>query len=76
MGVITPIGQSVADFWLNMKQGKSGVGSLDSFPQNEPHILLPSQIEDFDLKVLIAAQVRGFDSRARLKHFKRGRCRR
>jgi nodulation protein E len=71
MGVITPIGQSVADFWLNMKQGKSGVGSLDSFPQNEPHILLPSQIEDFDLKVLIAAQVRGFDSRARLKHFKR-----
>jgi nodulation protein E len=73
MGVVTPIGQSVADFWLGMKQGKSGVRSLDSFPQNEPHILLPSQIEDFDLKILIAAQVKGFDSRARLKHFERDR---
>jgi nodulation protein E len=71
MGVVTPIGQSVADFWLGMKQGKSGVGSLDSFPQNEPHVLLPSQIEDFDLKILIAAQVKGFDPKARLRHFKR-----
>jgi nodulation protein E len=71
MGVVTPVGQSVADFWLSMKQGSSGVGSLASFPQNEPHILLPSQIENFDLKVLIAAQVKGFDSKARLKHFKR-----
>jgi nodulation protein E len=71
MGVVTPIGHSVADFWLGMKEGKSGVGSLDSFPQNEPHILLPSQIEDFDLKILMAAQVKGFDPKARLRHFKR-----
>jgi nodulation protein E len=71
MGVVTPIGQSVADFWLGLRQGSLGVGSLDAFPQNEPHILLPSQIEDFDLKVRIAAQVKSFDSRARLKHFKR-----
>jgi nodulation protein E len=71
MGVVTPIGQTVAEFWLGLKQGRSGVGPLDSFPQNEPHILLPSQIEGFDLKILIAAQVKGFDPKARLKHFKR-----
>lgn len=73
MGVVTPIGQSVADFWLAMKQGKSAVGSLDSFPQNEPHTLLPCQIKDFDLRILIAAQIKGFDPKARLKHFKRDR---
>jgi nodulation protein E len=73
MGVVTPIGQSVTDFWLAMKRGKSGVGSLDSFPQNESDILLPSQIKDFDLRILIAAQIKGFDSNARLKHFKRDR---
>src|SRR5262245_19203183 len=71
LGVVTSIGQNVSEFWLGLKQGRLGVGPLDSFPQNEPHILLPSQIEDFDLKVLIAAQVKGFDSKARLKHFKR-----
>jgi nodulation protein E len=71
MGVVTPIGQTVADFWAGLKQGKSGVGSLDRFPQNEPHVLLPSQIKDFDLKILIAAQIKGFEPKARLKHFKR-----
>ena len=71
MGVVTPIGQTVADFWLGLKQGRSGVGPLDSFPQNEPHILLPCQIEDFGLKIEIAAQVKRFDARARLGHFKR-----
>jgi nodulation protein E len=71
MGVVTPIGQTAADFWLGLKEGKSGVGPLDRFPQNEPHILLPSQIEGFDLKILIAAQVKSFDPKARLGHFKR-----
>lgn len=71
MGVVTPIGQTVADFWAGMKQAKSGVGPIESFPQNDPHILLPSQIKDFELNVLIAAQIKGFDKQARLKHFKR-----
>jgi nodulation protein E len=71
MGVVTPIGQTVADFWAGMKQGKSGVGPIESFPQNDPHILFLSQIEDFELNVLIAAQIKGFDKQVRLKHFKR-----
>jgi nodulation protein E len=47
------------------------VGSIESFPQNDLHILLPSQIENFELSVLIAAQVKGFDKQARLTHFRR-----
>jgi nodulation protein E len=71
MGVVSPIGQTVADFWAGLTQGKSGVGPIESFPQNDPHILLPSQIKDFHLDVLIAAQIKGFDKQARLRHFKR-----
>jgi nodulation protein E len=71
MGVVTPIGQTVADFWAGMKQAKSGVERIESFPQNDPHILRLCQIKDFGLNVLIAAQVKDFDKHARLKYFKR-----
>jgi nodulation protein E len=71
MGVVSPIGQTVAEFWAGIKQAKSGVGPIDSFPQNDPHILRSCQIKDFKLNVLIAAQVKGFDKHVRLKDFKR-----
>jgi nodulation protein E len=58
MGVVTPIGTTVPDFWAACKRGQSGVGPLDGFPLE-------------DLKILIAAQIRDFDHKARLKHFRR-----
>jgi nodulation protein E len=58
MGVVTPIGTTVADFWNSCKEGRSGVGPLGGFPLE-------------DLKILIAAQIKDFDHKARLKHFKR-----
>lgn len=58
LGVVTPIGLNVAEFWDSMKQSKSGVGELGGFPLE-------------DLKILIAAQIKNFDHKARLKHFSR-----
>ena len=58
MGVVTAIGQTVPEFWSGMLAGKSGVGKLEGFPLD-------------DLKILIAAQIRGFDPKTRLKNFKR-----
>ena len=58
MGVVTPIGLTVAEFWASMKAGKCGVTALGGFPLE-------------DLKILIAAQIKDFDPKARLKHFKR-----
>jgi nodulation protein E len=58
MGVVTPIGTTVADFWASCREGRSGVGPLGGFPLE-------------DLKILIAAQIKEFDHRARLKHFAR-----
>ena len=57
-GVITPIGLTVDDFWNSMKAGKCGVSELGGFPLD-------------DLKILIAAQIKDFDPKARLKHFQR-----
>lgn len=60
MGVVTPIGTTVDEFWAGLKEGKSGVSELEGFPLE-------------DLKILIAAQIKNFDHKARLKHFKRDR---
>ena len=55
---MTSIGQTVPEFWAAAKAGKCGVSALEGFPLE-------------DLKILIAAQIKGFDPKARLKHFKR-----
>jgi nodulation protein E len=58
MGVVTPIGLTVPDFWSSIKAGTCGVGELGGFPVD-------------DLKILIAAQVKDLDHKSRLRHFKR-----
>ncbi|WP_333793970.1 beta-ketoacyl-[acyl-carrier-protein] synthase family protein [Hyphomicrobium sp.] len=58
LGVVTPIGLNVGDFWESLKQGKSGVSELGGFPLD-------------DLKILIAAQIKDFDPKVQLKNYKR-----
>jgi len=58
MGVITPIGQTVADFWNGLKNGQSGIGPVEG-------------VELYNLSVRIAGQIKEFDPRARLKHWQR-----
>ena len=58
MGAVTPIGLTVPDFWASIKAGKCGVSELGGFPID-------------DLKILIAAQIKEVDHKARLRHFKR-----
>lgn len=60
MGAVTPIGTTVDEFWASLRVGKSGVSELGGFPLE-------------DLKILIAAQIKDLDHKARLKHFKRDR---
>ena len=58
MGAVTPIGTTVADFWAGCRRAQVGVGELTGFPVE-------------DLKILIAAQVKDFDPKVRLKDFRR-----
>lgn len=57
-GAVTPIGETVDELWAGIKAVKSGVSPLEGFPLE-------------DLKINIAAQIKNFDHRSRLKHTKR-----
>ena len=51
MGTISPIGNTVADFWSSLVEGKSGLNFIQGF-------------DDVDLPVRIVAQVKDFDPAA------------
>ena len=50
MGALSPLGNTVAETWEGMKNGRSGIGRIES---------LGDQIADFPVQ--IAGEVRGFD---------------
>jgi nodulation protein E len=60
LGAVTPIGNTVPDFWGAMRRAEVGVGPLD-LPGDDHH----------DLKIQIAAQVKDFDAKGRLRGFTR-----
>jgi nodulation protein E len=60
IGVVTPIGLNVDEFWASLQEGKSGVSELGGFPID-------------DLKILIAAQIKNYEPKVRLKGYKRDR---
>ena len=55
MGVITPIGVSVEEFWSNLVAGVSGIGLISSFDASR-------------LQVKIAGEVKGFEPRCYMPH--------
>jgi nodulation protein E len=60
LGAVTSIGNTVPDFWDAMRRAQVGVGPLE-LPGDDHH----------DLKIQIAAQVKDFDAKGRLRNFKR-----
>jgi nodulation protein E len=58
MGVVTPIGLNVDDFWQSLRESRVGVSELGGFPLD-------------DLKILIAAQIKNFEPKEHLRHFSR-----
>ena len=60
LGAVTPIGNTVPEFWGALRRAQVGVGPLE-LPGDDHH----------DLKIQIAAQVKDFDSKGRLRNFKR-----
>ena len=51
LGVITPVGNSVADFWNNLVAGNCGIDKIKGY-------------EEFDLPIHVAGQVKDFDPTA------------
>src|SRR5438876_11038767 len=50
MGVVTPVGNGVETFWLNLKNGVSGIRTIDAFDTTGYDCKIGGQVRDFDPK--------------------------
>jgi len=48
MGVVTPIGNSVAEFWSGLKEGKCGIGKIAGFDLEDLYIHIGGEVKNFD----------------------------
>ena len=48
MGAITPIGNSVEEFWNGIKEGKTGFGPITYFDTGDYRCKLAAEVKDFD----------------------------
>jgi len=48
MGVVTPIGQNVPDYWRALINGECGVGPIRSFDASGMKVTLAAELKDFD----------------------------
>lgn len=50
MGAITPIGNSVDEFWNSVKEGKVGIDEITKFDTSEYKVKLAAEVKDFVAK--------------------------
>jgi 3-oxoacyl-[acyl-carrier-protein] synthase II len=48
LGVISPVGNSVEEFWGNLKNGVSGIGKVTRFDATEFSTKIAGEVKDFD----------------------------
>ena len=63
LGVVTPVGNNVTDFWSNLVAGHCGIDKIKGFEEYELPIYVVGQVKDFDPAAngLDAANVRRSD---------------
>jgi 3-oxoacyl-[acyl-carrier-protein] synthase II len=50
MGVVTPVGNGLEEFWSNLKSGVSGIHTIDAFDTSGYDCKIGGQVRDFDPK--------------------------
>lgn len=50
MGAVTPIGNSVEEFWSGIKESKVGIGEITKFDTTEYKVKLAAEVKDFSAK--------------------------
>ena len=48
MGAVTPIGNTVEEFWNGIKTGKVGIGPITKFDTTDYKVKLAAEVKDFD----------------------------
>jgi 3-oxoacyl-[acyl-carrier-protein] synthase II len=62
LGVISPLGNSVAEFWRNLLEGNSGIGPITRFDPAPYKCRIGGEVHDFDItRYLSAKEARRFD---------------
>ncbi|ANS76206.1 beta-ketoacyl-[acyl-carrier-protein] synthase II [Paenibacillus yonginensis] len=56
LGIVSPLGNSVEEFWSNMQQGKSGISYIDSFDTTGYKVKIAGVVHDFDPKALFGVK--------------------
>ncbi len=50
LGAVTPIGNTVGEFWSAVREGKCGIGEITKFDTSEYKVKLAAEIKDFTAK--------------------------
>jgi len=62
MGAITPLGNSVSEFWKNIVDGKSGAGPITKFDTAKFKTTFGCEVKDFDAELFLEKkEVRKYD---------------
>lgn len=50
LGAVTPVGNSVADFWQSLMEGRSGIGPITRFDATGYPSTIAGEVKDFDIR--------------------------
>ena len=50
MGAITPVGNSVTEFWDSIRAGRVGIGPITKFDTSEYKVKIAAEVKDFQAK--------------------------
>ncbi len=53
MGVITPVGNNVREFWESLVEGKGGIGKITKFDASDYPVRIAAEVKGFDAEVYI-----------------------
>lgn len=59
MGLVTPVGNNINEFWENIKNGKHGIGKITHFDTSDSKVKIAAEIKNFEPeKVLDKKEIR------------------
>ena len=50
LGAVTPIGNSVPEFWQSLREGKNGIGEISYFDTSDSKAKLDAEVKNFDAR--------------------------
>ena len=50
LGAVTPIGNTVEEFWMGIKEGKVGIGEITKFDTTDYKVKIAAEVKDFVAK--------------------------